>query len=331
MAIKVAINGFGRIGRWVLKAGLKDKAINVVAVNDLTDAKTLAYLLKYDTAYGKFDGKVEAKGNDLIVNGKRIRIFSEKDPSKLPWGKLGIDVVVESTGIFRTKEQASLHLKAGAKKVLISAPAKGEAFVRTIVPGVNDKTLKKTDRIVSNASCTTNCLAPVAKVLNDKFGIESGLMTTVHAYTADQKLVDAPHKDLRRGRAAAMNIVPTTTGAAKAVGLVLPELNGKMDGIAIRVPVVDGSVIDLTVDLKKKATVEQINKAFKDAANKELKGVLEYSEEALVSSDIIGNTHGAVFDSSFTKVIGNTAKVLAWYDNEYGYCCQMIKCIKLMK
>jgi len=329
--IKVAINGFGRIGRGVLNAGWDDKNIQFVAINDLTDTKTLAYLLKYDSTYGKLDKKVEAADGSITINGKKIKVFAEKDPSKLPWGKLGIDIVVESTGLFRTKEKAGLHLKAGAKKVLISAPAKGDKKVTTIVPGVNNKDLKKSDKIVSNASCTTNCLAPVVKVLNDKFGIEKGMMTTVHAYTAGQKLVDAPTKDLRRGRSAAMNIVPTTTGAAKALGLVLPELNGKLDGIAIRVPVVDASVIDLTVDLKKKATVEQINKAMKQAAQKELKGVLEYSEEELVSTDIIGNAHGAVFDSKFTKVIGNKAKILAWYDNEYGYCCQMIKCIELMK
>ncbi len=328
--IKVAINGFGRIGRGVLKAGLNDKNIDFVAVNDLTDTKTLAYLLKYDSVYGKFNKKVSATNSYITIDGKKIKVFAEKDPTQLPWGKLKIDVVVESTGIFRTKEKAEMHLKAGAKKVLISAPAKGESFVRTIVPGVNDKELKKTDKIVSNASCTTNCLAPIVKVLNDKFGIEKGLMTTVHAYTADQRLVDAPHKDLRRGRAAGINIVPTTTGAAKAIGLVLPELYGKLDGIAIRVPVVDASVVDLTVDLKKKATAEQINKAFKEASAKELKGILEYSEEALVSSDIVGNNHAAIFDASFTRVIDNKAKVLAWYDNEHGYCCQMIRCIKLM-
>jgi len=328
--IRVAINGFGRIGRGVLKAGLENKYIKFVAINDLTNTKNLAYLLKYDSTYGKSDLKINSTENSITIDGKKIKVFAEKDPAKLPWGKLGIDVVVESTGFFRTKEKAELHLKAGARKVLISAPAKGDNVI-TIVPGVNNKALKKTDRIVSNASCTTNCLAPVAKVLNDKFGIEKGMMTTVHAYTADQRLIDSPHSDLRRGRSAAANIVPTLTGAAKAIGLVLPELNGRLDGIAIRVPVIDASVVDLTVELKKEATVDQINKAMKYAAAKELKGVLEYSEEEIVSSDIIGNCHASIFDSKFTKVIGNNAKILAWYDNEHGYCCQVIECIELMK
>jgi len=328
--IKVAINGFGRIGRGVLKAGLDNKNIEFVAINDLTDTKTLAYLLKYDSTYGKSDLKISSTKDSVTIDGKRIKVFAEKDPAQLPWGKLGIDIVVESTGLFRTKEKAELHLKAGAKKVLISAPAKGDKKVTTIVPGVNNKDLKKTDKIVSNASCTTNCLAPVIKVLNDNFSVEKGFMTTIHAYTADQRLIDSPHSDLRRGRSGAMNIIPTSTGAAKAIGLVLPELNGKLDGIAIRVPVNDGSVVDLTVDLKKKATVEEINNTIKQASQKELKGVLEYSEDEIVSSDIIGNSHASIFDSKFTKVIGNKAKILAWYDNEHGYCCQMIECIELM-
>jgi glyceraldehyde 3-phosphate dehydrogenase len=334
MAIKVAINGFGRIGRMVLKAGLNDKDIEFVAVNDLTDNKTLAYLFKYDSAQGRFNGDIEATDSELIINGKKIRALAEKDPSKLPWKDLDVDVVVESTGFFATRKGASHHLTAGAKKVLVSAPCKcdpGEEPVKTLVMGVNDDIYKGED-LVSNASCTTNCTAPMVKILNDNFKIKRGLLTTVHAYTADQRLVDSPHqKDPRRGRAAARNIVPTTTGAAKAVTETIPALKGKLDGIAIRVPVITGSVTDFVCEVEKEATIEEINKLFKAAAKKELKGVLEYTEEPIVSSDIIGNTHSVIFDSLSTNVIeGKLIKVLGWYDNEYGYSCRMINMIKVM-
>ena len=333
MPIKVAINGFGRIGRMVLKAGLNDKNIQFVAVNDLTDNKTLAHLFKYDSAQGRFNGTVEATDSELIINGKKIRVIAEKDPTKLPWKEMKVDVVVESTGFFTTRKGAAQHLTAGAKKVLVSAPCKcdpGEEPVHTLVMGVNDSKYKG-EKIVSNASCTTNCAAPMAKVLNDNFGIVRGFLTTVHAYTADQRLVDAPHKDLRRARAAAVNIVPTTTGAAQSVAETIPELKGKMDGIAIRVPVPTGSITDWTFELKKAATKEEINKLFKEAAKKELKGVLEYTEEPIVSSDIIGNPHSVIFDALSTNVIdGKLIKVLGWYDNEYGYSCRMVDMIKVM-
>ena len=331
--VKVAINGFGRIGRMVLKAGIDDSKIKFVAINDLTDTKTLAHLLKYDSVHGRFKGTVEAKDNTLVVNGKSIKVFAEKEPENLPWGELGVDVVVESTGIFRTKELIEKHIKAGAKKVLLSAPAKGEEKIKTIVKGVNDDIVDKNDLILSNASCTTNCLAPVAKVLNDNFGIRRGFMTTIHAYTADQRLVDTPHKDLRRARHAAVNMVPTTTGAAKAVGVVIPALKGKMDGIAIRVPVPDGSVTDLVCELVKEVTAEEINELFKKVAQKELKGILEYTEDPIVSTDIVGNPHSSIFDASETNVLGGKGtfvKVIAWYDNEWGYSCRMIDMIKDM-
>lgn len=339
MALKIAINGFGRIGRALLRAGMKERGIKFVAINDLTDIPTLVHLLKHDSVYGNLPEDIKVKDNQINVNGHALKVFAEKDPLKLPWKALGVDIVIESTGIFTTKEQAALHLQAGAKKVIISAPAKGDTPVKTIVPGVNQNILEKTDTILSNASCTTNCLAPMLKVLNDKFGIEKGFMTTIHAMTADQNLVDGPHKDLRRGKSGPMNIVPTTTGAAKAIGLVIPELKGKMDGIAVRVPVIDGSLTDLSVILKKETTKEEINSAFFEASRRELKGVLEYSEDELVSTDITGNTYGCVFDSKFTKVIdssgketkkGNFIKVLGWYDNEFGYCNQLIKLIKML-
>jgi glyceraldehyde 3-phosphate dehydrogenase len=329
--IRVAINGFGRIGRMVFKAGYKDKEIDFVAINDLTDTKTLAHLLKYDSVHGIFDGKVEAKDTSLFIDDKVIKVFAEKDPENLLWYKYGIDIVVESTGFFLTKELASKHLKAGAKKVLLSAPAKGEEPIKTVVVGVNEKEIKKDDLIISNASCTTNCLAPIVKVLNDAYGIKQGFMTTVHAYTADQRLVDAPHKDLRRARSAAINIIPTTTGAAKTVGKVIPELNGKLDGIALRVPIANGSITDFVCQLNKNVTVEDINKLFKDKANKELKGILEYTEEEPVSSDIVGNRASSIFDAKLTNVInGNFVKVVAWYDNEWAYSIRMIDMIKLM-
>ncbi len=328
--VKVAINGFGRIGRLVFRAGFNDKDVEFVAINDLGDVPTLAHLLKHDSVHGIFDADVKVKGNNIIVDGKEIKVFSEKDPTKLPWKKMKVDVVIESTGIFRTKETAGYHIKAGAKKVLISAPAKGDDKVMTIVKGVNEHDLKE-DEIVSNASCTTNCLAPVAKVLHDNFGIVKGYMTTVHAYTNDQRILDTPHKDLRRARNAATNIVPTTTGAAKAVALVIPELEGKLEGMAIRVPVPDGSIVILDVEIEKETTAGEINKLFKEVSKHHLKNVLEYTEEPLVSIDIVGNPHSSIFDSSLTKVAGGKfVQVVAWYDNEWGYSNRMIDVVKLM-
>lgn len=315
--IKVAINGFGRIGRLTFKALLQKDNVEVVAINDLTDTATLAHLLKYDSVHGRFNGEVSSGEGVIIVNGKNIKVSAEKDPAKLPWKDLGVDVVLESTGRFVDEAGAGGHIQAGAKKVVISAPAKGN--IPTVVLGVNDDTLTGNETIVSNASCTTNCLAPMAKVLDDNFGIEKGYITTIHAYTADQNLQDAPHKDLRRARAAAYSMVPTTTGAAKAVGLVLPHLKGKLDGVAVRVPIPDGSLTDLTVILKKEASVEQINAAMKKAAEGEMKGYLEYTEDPIVSIDIVGNTHSCIFDSELTSVNGTLAKVVGWYDNEAGY------------
>ncbi len=329
--VRVAVNGFGRIGRMVFRAGFKDKNVQFVAFNDLTDVKTLAHLLKYDSVHGIFPGKVEYDDKNIIVDRKKIRVFSERDPKNLPWKDLKVDVVVESTGFFLTRELASQHILAGAKKVLLSAPAK-DIDIKTIVLGVNEKIYdRKNDSIISNASCTTNCLAPIVKVLNDNFGVKRGFMTTVHAYTADQKLQDSPHKDLRRARSAAINIIPTTTGAAKTVGKVIPELIGKLDGISLRVPVPDSSITDFVCELNNEATLEQINDAFKNAASKELKGILEYNQEPLVSSDLIGNKSSSIIDSSSTNVIdGNFVKVLSWYDNEYGYSCRMIDLLKMM-
>lgn len=330
MPTRVAINGFGRIGRLVFKAGFKNKDLEFVAINDLTDAKTLGQLLKYDSTHGRFPGKVEVKGDAIVVNGKKIPILAEKDPSKLPWKKYKVDMVIESTGIFRKREQIAQHLKAGAKKVILTVPAKDEIDA-TIVLGVNDDELKPSHKIVSNASCTTNCLAPVAKVLNDNFGIKRGLMTTVHAYTNDQRILDFPHSDLRRARSAAINLIPTTTGAAKAVGKVIPDLAGKLDGMAMRAPVADGSVVDLVVELEKPATVKQINDAMAKAAKGKMKRYLEYSEDPLVSSDIIGNTASSVFDSGLTAVMdGNFVKVLSWYDNEFGYSNRVVDLIGKM-
>jgi glyceraldehyde 3-phosphate dehydrogenase len=315
--IRVAINGFGRIGRLTFRVLLQKPDVEVVLINDLTDSATLAHLLRYDSVHGRFAGTVEVSGNDLIVNGKTIKVTAEKDPKNLPHAAHNIDVVLESTGRFVDAESAGLHIQAGARKVIISAPAKGG--IPTVVLGVNEETLTGSETIVSNASCTTNCLAPMAKVLDTAFGIDRGFITTIHAYTQDQSLQDAPHKDLRRARAAAVNIVPTSTGAAKAVGLVLPHLDGKLDGVAMRVPVPDGSLTDLTVILKKEATIEQINAAFKEAANGAMKGYLEYSEEPLVSSDIVGNPHSCIFDAEQTSVMGTLVKVVGWYDNEFGY------------
>lgn len=314
---RVAINGFGRIGRLAFKSLLEKENVEVVAINDLTDNETLAHLLKYDSIHGRFNGTVEATEDHLIVNGKKILALSERDPAALPWGDNKVDIVLESTGRFTDRESAGKHLQAGAKKVVISAPAKGD--ILTIVLGVNDDKITGDEDIISNASCTTNCLAPIAKVLNDTFGIEKGFITTIHAYTADQNLQDAPHKDLRRARAAAINIVPTTTGAAKAVGLVLPELKGKLDGNAVRVPTPTGSLTDLVCILKREASVEEINAAMKKAADGPMKGILEYTEDPIVSSDIVGHPASSIFDSQMTSVNGNMVKVVSWYDNEAGY------------
>ena len=316
--IKVAINGFGRIGRLTFKALLeKGSDIEIVAINDLTDTITLAHLLKYDSVHGRFPGEVSATEGGISVNGKTIKVTAERDPAKLPWGELNVDVVLESTGRFTDDQSAGAHLTAGAKKVVISAPAKGK--VSTIVLGVNEDKLTREDKIVSNASCTTNCLAPMAKVLNDAFGIDKGYINTIHAYTADQQLQDSPHKDLRRARAAAINVVPTSTGAAVAVGLVLPELKGKLDGIAMRVPVPTGSVTDFTVVLKRDVTAEEVNAAIKKAAEGPMKGILRFTTDPIVSSDIVGDPHSCIFDSQLTAATGNLVKVVGWYDNEAGY------------
>ncbi|REK52446.1 MAG: type I glyceraldehyde-3-phosphate dehydrogenase [Thermobacillus sp.] len=322
--VKVGINGFGRIGRNVFRAALNNPNVEVVAINDLTDTKTLAHLLKYDTTHGTLNATVEAKEGAIVVNGKEIKVFSERDPGALPWGEYGVEIVVESTGIFTAKEKAEAHLKGGAKKVIISAPATNEDI--TIVMGVNeDKYDPKAHTIISNASCTTNCLAPFAKVLNEKFGIVKGMMTTVHSYTNDQQVLDLPHKDLRRARAAAENIIPSTTGAAKAVALVLPELKGKLNGMAMRVPTPNVSVTDLVAELKVNVTVEEVNKALKEAAEGPLKGILAYSEEPLVSSDYKGNPHSSIIDALSTMVVeGNMVKVVSWYDNEWGYSNRVV-------
>ncbi len=327
MAVKVGINGFGRIGRLVFRRSLQLGGFDFVGINDLTDAKTLAHLLKYDSVHGKFDGTIEVEGNDLIVNGDRIKITAERDPSNLNWGELGTDVVIESTGVFRTRELCMKHVNAGAKKVILSVPAKDEIDA-TIVLGVNEDQIKEEHKVLSNASCTTNCLAPMIKVLNDSFGLENAFMTTVHSYTNDQRLLDLPHSDLRRARSAAVSIIPTTTGAAKAVGKVIPELNGKLDGMAMRVPVPDGSITDVVAILKKEATVDEINNAMKEAAGKGLNGIMEYSNEPLVSADIIDNSHSVIFDSLSTMSFGKTVKVVGWYDNEWGYSCRVVDLMK---
>jgi len=325
--ISVAINGFGRIGRLVFRAAVEQGGIEVKAINDLTDAKTLAHLLKYDSTHGRFAGEVEADGDNLIVNGKTIRILAERDPANLPWGELGIDFVLESTGFFTDADGARAHIAAGAKKVVISAPAKGEDI--TVVMGVNDDALEAGHTIVSNASCTTNCLAPMAKVLHEQFGVAKGMMNTIHSYTGDQRLLDAPHSDMRRARSAALSMIPTTTGAAVAVGKVLPALNGKLDGLSVRVPTPDGSLTDFTAILEKETTVDEINAAFKAAAEGALSSILEYSEDPLVLADIVGNPHSCVFDALSTNVLeGNMVKILGWYDNEWGYSN---RCVDLLK
>ncbi len=322
MSKKIAINGFGRIGRLTFRSLLGKPGVEVVAINDLTDNRTLAHLLKYDSAQGPFEGTVEATDDALIINGKSINAYAERNPADLPWEKLGVDLVLECTGIFRTKEKAGLHLKAGAKDVVISAPAKG-GDVQTIVLGVNDETLDRRANVFSNASCTTNCLAPVAKIINDNWGLKVGAMTTTHAYTSDQAIQDSPHSDLRRARAAAYNIVPTSTGAASAVGKVVPEVAGKLFAIAVRVPVITGSMIELNVQVEKIPTVEEINAKFKEAAEGPMKGILEYSTDPLVSSDIVRNPHSSIFDSLMTAVKDNMIKVVSWYDNEAGYAARL--------
>ena len=327
MVVKVGINGFGRIGRNVFKIIEKRDDMEVVSINDLTDAKTLAHLLKYDSVHGKFDGTVEAKENSIMVNGREVQITSVKDPAELGWGELGVSVVVEATGVFRTKAQIEKHLAAGAKKVILTVPAKDE-IDNMIVLGVNSEALKDSDKIVSNASCTTNCLAPMVKVLNDTFGLKYGLMTTVHAYTNDQAILDVPHSDLRRARAAAESIIPTTTGAAAAVGKIIPEMKGKLNGMAMRVPVKDGSVVDLVAELEKEVTIEEINAAMKKAAEGEMKGILEYTDDPIVSVDIIGNSHSCIFDSLATMTMNKTMiKVVGWYDNEWGYSNRVVDLI----
>ncbi len=329
MAIKVGINGFGRIGRIVFRAMAQRPSIEVVAINDLADSKALAFLLKYDSVHRRFQGTVEAKENALTVNGKDIRLVQERDPARLPWKELGVDVAIESTGFFTKKEDCEKHINAGAKKVILSAPPKGKLDA-VIVCGVNDNTLRPEHRVISNASCTTNSLAPMVKVLNENFGIEKGLMTTIHAYTNDQKVADSIHSDLRRARSAAVNIIPTTTGAAKAIGEVIPELKGKLDGVALRVPVVDGSITDLSAILKKSVTKEEVNEAMKKASQGELKGILEYCDEPIVSSDIIGNPHSCIFDSLSTYVVeGNLVKVMGWYDNEWAFSQRMAELTEL--
>ncbi|MES2680829.1 MAG: type I glyceraldehyde-3-phosphate dehydrogenase [Bacteroidota bacterium] len=320
--IRVAINGFGRIGRVFLRNCIGNPAIEIVVINDLTDAATLAHLLKYDSIHRAFPAEIKVEGNNMIVNGHAIRVVSFKDPAQLPWGEHKIDVVIESTGHFLDMASANLHLKAGAKKVIISAPAKDDT-IKTVVLGVNDAILSKDDVIISNASCTTNCAAPMLKVL-DQFGIEEAYITTVHSYTSDQRLQDAPHKDLRRARAAAMSIIPTSTGAAKAITKIFPHLEGKIGGCGMRVPVPDGSLTDITCVLTKIPTVAEINKAFKTAAQSELKGIIEYTEDPIVSIDVIGNPHSVLYDAEFTSIVGNLVKIIGWYDNEWGYCNRLV-------
>lgn len=323
---KIAINGFGRIGRLTFRNLIENDNVEIVAINDLTATDMLAHLLKYDSAHGRFNGTVEHTENSLIVNGKEITVYAQRDPETLPWAELGIDVVIESTGFFRDAQGMGKHIKAGAKKVALSAPASGD--IKTIVLGVNDGELTADDIMVSNASCTTNCLSPMAKVLDEKFGIESGFMCTIHAYTSDQRIQDAPHSDKRRARAAAVNMIPTSTGAAKAVALVLPQLKGKLDGYAMRVPTITGSATDLTVTLSKEVTAEEVNAAMKEAAEGPLKGILMYTEDPIVSSDIVGDKHSCIFDAGVTSAKGNLVKVLGWYDNEAGYSARLANLVE---
>lgn len=327
MAVKVAINGFGRIGRNVFRVASKRTDVDIVAINDMFTPDQLAHLLKYDSVYGQFDGSVEVDQDRLKVNGKTSKVSSEKDPSKLPWKALGVDLVIESTGVFRKREQCAMHLAAGARKVILTVPAKDE-IDRTIVLGVNEEMLTSEDKIVSNASCTTNCLAPITKVLHDNFTIKSGMMTTVHAYTSDQRLIDTPHSDMRRARAAALNIIPTTTGAAKAIGKVIPDLNGKLDGMALRVPTPIGSLVDLVAEVEKDASVDAINAAMKRAADGPMKGILQYCDDPIVSSDIVANPYSSIFDSLATMTVGKKlVKLISWYDNEWGYSNRVVDLI----
>ncbi|TMK86836.1 MAG: type I glyceraldehyde-3-phosphate dehydrogenase [Actinobacteria bacterium] len=331
MSVKIGINGFGRIGRNFFRAARRRGAdFDFVAVNDITDPETLAHLLKFDSVLGRFDGQIEVEGESLVVNGDRIRVLAERDPAALPWKDLGADIVIESTGLFTDREKAQKHAEAGARKVIISAPAKGEDI--TIVMGVNDEEYDPAKHdVISNASCTTNCVVPMAKVLGDAFGIDRGFMTTIHAYTNDQNLLDLPHRDLRRARAAAINIVPASTGAAKASSLALPELKGKMDGLAMRVPVPDGSVTDLVCVLKREATVEDVNEAFRAASERgSLKGILAYSEDLIVSSDIVGSEYSCIFDAPSTMAIENLVKVIGWYDNEWGYSNRLVDLVNMV-
>lgn len=327
MAVNVGINGFGRIGRLVFRRMLAEGGFNVVGINDITDAKTLAYLLKYDSVHGRYKGTVTAEENGFAVDGKKFRIIAEKDPAKLPWKELGADIIIEGTGIFTNREKLSLHIQAGAKKVLLTAPAKDEIDA-TVVIGVNDSVLTGKEQFVSNASCTTNCLAPMVKVLHQAFGVDHGFMTTIHSYTNDQRLLDLPHKDLRRARAAALSIIPTTTGAARTVGKVIPELKGKLDGHSLRVPTPDASITDFVAELKKPATRDEVNAAMKSAAATSLKGILEYTEDEIVSADIIGNTHSCILDAKLTMAQGSTVKVFGWYDNEWGFSCRVVDLLK---
>ncbi len=327
MAYKIGINGFGRIGRLVFKKMFLDGGFDVISINDLMDTKTLAHLLKYDSIHGKFPADIEAVENGIKVNGKTIRISAEKDPSLLGWDKLGVDFVIESTGVFTKREKLELHLKAGAKKVILTAPPKDDIDA-IVVLGVNDNVLKPEHKIISNASCTTNCLAPMVKVIDDNLGIIKGFMTTVHSYTNDQVMLDQPHKDLRRARAGAINIIPTTTGAAKAVGKVLPHLKGKLDGFALRVPTPDASITDFVCQVKRETTKEEINSFMKMAAENELKGILHYTEDPIVSTDIIGDPHSCIFDALSTMVNGDLIKVVGWYDNEWGYSCRVVDLIR---
>ena len=327
MAINVGINGFGRIGRLVFRRMMQTGGFNIVGINDITDAKTLAYLLKYDSVHGIFPGTITSDADGIVVDGKKFKVMAEKDPTKLPWKTLGADIVIEGTGVFTTREKLQMHVTAGAKKVLLTAPAKDEIDA-TIVVGVNDNILTGKEVFFSNASCTTNCLAPMVKVLHDSFGLDHGFMTTIHSYTNDQRLLDLPHKDLRRARAAALSIIPTTTGAARTVGKVIPELKGKLDGFSLRVPTPDASITDLVAVMKKPVTKEEINAAMKRAAETTMKGILQYTEDDIVSCDIIGNDHSCIFDSKLTMAQGSTIKVFGWYDNEWGFSCRVIDLLK---
>lgn len=329
MAVNIAINGFGRIGRLVFRKLQEVGGFNVLCINDITDAKTLAYLLKYDSVHGVYPHTVTSEVDGIVVDGKKFKVTAEKDPSKLPWKELGVQIVVEGTGVFTNREKLTMHITAGAKKVLLTAPAKDEIDA-TVVRGVNDTILTGKEQFISNASCTTNCLAPMVKVLHETFGVDHGFMTTVHSYTNDQRLLDLPHKDLRRARAAALSIIPTTTGAAKTVGKVIPELKGKLDGFSLRVPTPDASITDFVAVLKKPATKEEINAAMKKAAETSLKGILQYTEDELVSSDIIGNDYSCIFDSKLTMAQGSTIKVFGWYDNEWGFSCRTVELLKMI-